>query len=193
VTTTDPHPSVVAVVGSPRGDGNSVALVDAALGELTARGACCSRILLGEQRIAPCLGHDSCADHEACPLGDDAAAVLERVYSAAGLILATPVYYENVSAQMKALMDRSVFRFSHGLWLRAEVVGLMAVTAETGLDDALDAMARYVALSSDREIPTLRFGAVADVAGRAAADEGLLAGARRLAGEMAARLGLTPV
>lgn len=193
MTTTDPHPFVIAAVGSPRGNGSSVALVDAALGELTARGARCSRILLGERQIAPCLGHDSCAGFEACPLDDDAAAVLDQVYSAAGLILATPVYHENVSVQMKAFMDRSVCCFSHELWSRAAVVGLMAVTAEMGLDDALDAMGRYVALSSDRESPTLRFGAVADVAGRAAADEGLLAGARGPAGAMAARFGLTPV
>ena len=87
----------MAVVGSPRPRGNTVALVDVALDELAARGAACERIMLGESHIAPCLGHDTCGDLAACAIVDDAAAVLDRVYAADALILATPVYYENVS------------------------------------------------------------------------------------------------
>ncbi len=193
MSTHERHPSVVAVIGSPRPAGNTVALAGAALDELAERGARCSRVMLGELSIAPCRAHDACGEFAACPLGDAAAGALASAFAADGLILASPVYYENVSAQMKAFMDRSVFQFSHGVWLSAKVVGLLAVTAETGLDDALDAMARYVALSSDREIPVVRFGGHADAAGDAASDEALLAGARAMAGEMAERLGLSRV
>jgi multimeric flavodoxin WrbA len=35
------------------------------------------------------------------------AGILEQVYAAEGLILATPIYYENVSGQMKTFMDRN--------------------------------------------------------------------------------------
>ena len=55
------------------------------------------------------------------------------MYAADCLVLGTPVYYENVSAQMKAFIDRNVFRYAHDQWLRAKAVGLVAVTAETGL------------------------------------------------------------
>ena len=79
--------------------------------------------------------------------------MLDRVYAADCLILASPVYYENVSAQMKAFIDRNVFRYAHDEWLPARVVGLIAVTAETGLDDTLAALRRYVALSTDHEVP----------------------------------------
>ena len=82
--------------------------------------------------------------------------MLDLVYAADGLLLACPVYYENVTAQMKAFMDRNVFRYAHDEWLPARAVGLLAVTAETGLDDALDAMRRYVALSTVSEVPTVR-------------------------------------
>ena len=37
--------------------------------------------------------------------------VLDRVYAADCLILGTPVYFENVSAQMKVFIDRNVFRY----------------------------------------------------------------------------------
>jgi multimeric flavodoxin WrbA len=188
--TITPRAHVVAVAGSPR-RGNTAALVAAVLDELTARGALCETIVLAEQRIAPCLGHDDCGERAACPLGDDAADVLERVYTADCLILASPVYYENVSAQMKAFIDRNVFRYAHDQWLPAKAVGLIAVTAETGLDDTLAALRRYVALSTDGDVPVFSCGGCADVAGAAAADDALLAEARRLGVELAVALGLS--
>ncbi len=184
-------PSVVAVVGSPR-RGNTATLVAAALAELESRGAACETIVLSDLTIGPCLAHDGCGDFAFCPQRDDAAAALERVYAADCLILGSPVYYENVSAQMKALMDRSVFRYAHDEWLRARAVGLVAVTAETGLQETLDALRRYVALSTDGDPPVFTCGGYADAAGAAAADEALLAEARRLGTELAGALGLSP-
>ena len=121
------QPLVVAVVGSPRRGGNTAVLVAAALGELSARGARCETVFLAQHDIAPCLAHDGCAEFAACPLGDDAASVLDQVYAADCLVLASPVYYENVSAQMKAFIDRNLFRYSHDEWLRATAIGLIAV------------------------------------------------------------------
>ncbi len=184
-------PLVVAVVGSPRPHGNTATLVDAALTALGARGAACEAIMLGAKRVQPCRGHETCGDVASCPLDDDAAAVLDRVYAADALILATPVYYENVSAQMKAFIDRNVFRYSHDEWLRAKVVGLIAVTAETGLDDALAALGRYVSLSTDGDVPVFSCGGFADGLGAAAGDEKLLGEVRRLAADIAEELGLS--
>ena len=184
-------PSVVAVVGSPRRCGNTAALVGTVLGELEARGAACETFVLSELSIAPCQAHDACGDLAACPLGDDAATVLERVYAADCLILGTPVYYENVSAQMKAFIDRNVFPYSHEEWLRAKAVGLVAVTAETGLQETLDALRRYVSLSSDGDIPVFTCAGYADEAGAAAADEALVAEARRLGADLANALDLS--
>jgi multimeric flavodoxin WrbA len=181
-------PRVVAVVGSPRPQGNTSILVDVALEELARRGIRVEKIMLGERRIGGCLGHDDCADRTACPLGDEATAVLDAVYAADGLILATPVYYENVSAQMKAFMDRNVFRYAHDEWLRAKVVGLVAVTAETGLDETLAALRRYVALSTEGDVPIFSAGGYADTEGSAAHKPELLADARRLATALAGAL-----
>ena len=186
-------PSVVALVGSPRRRGTTATLVATALEELEARGAGCETFELGRLTIAPCRAHDGCGDFEACPLDDDAATVLGRVYAADCLILGSPVYYENVSAQMKAFIDRNLFRYSHGEWLRAKAVGLIAVTAETGLEDTLAALRRYVALSSEGDIPVFTCAGYAVEAGAAvaAADEQLLAEARRLGADLADALGLS--
>lgn len=179
---------MVAVLGSPRPHGNTSILVDVVLVELGRQGIRVEKVMLGEHRIAGCLGHDDCADRRACPLGDDVAGILDAVYAADGLILATPVYYENVSAQMKAFMDRNVFRYAHDEWLRAQVVGLVAVTAETGLDETLAALRRYIALSTDGDVPVFSMGGYADTAGSAAEQPELLAAARGLAADLAAVL-----
>jgi multimeric flavodoxin WrbA len=55
-------PAVVAVVGSPRRHGNTVALVAAVLDELEARGAACKTITLSSLNVGPCLAHDSRAE-----------------------------------------------------------------------------------------------------------------------------------
>ena len=179
------HARVVAVVASPRRDGNTTALVGAALERLTALGCRCETIDVCALRIAPCAAHDDCAERSECAYADDAAEAIEAVYAADGLVLASPVYYENVSAQMKLFMDRCYFPYAHGRWLAAKVAGLIAVAAETGLDDTLAALRRYVALSSDREVPTFSVSGLADERGAAAADPELRAAARHLADEMA--------
>jgi multimeric flavodoxin WrbA len=179
------RPLVVAVVGSPRPKGNTSILVDAALGELERRGAAVTKLMLCEHRIEPCLGHDDCGDLERCPQGDDVAELLATVYAADGLLLASPVYYENVSAQMKVFIDRNVFQYSHDVFLAPRVVGLLAVTAETGLDDTLAALRRFVSLSTERDIPVFSTGGFADKVGVAAEDDDLLAAARKLAADMA--------
>ena len=64
-------------------------------------------------------------------------------------------------------MDRNVFRYAHDEWLRARAVGLVAVTAETGLEETLAALRRYVALSTDGDVAGVHAcGGYADDGGR---------------------------
>jgi multimeric flavodoxin WrbA len=183
------RPRIVAVIGSPRRHGNTAALVDAALEELERRGCSCTRIALAALRIDACDGHANCGERAACPHDDDMPGVLEQVYGADGLVLASPVYYENVSGQMKTFIDRNATRYYHEQWLAPKVVGLIAVAAESGLDDTLAALRRFVVLSSPDELPVLSLGGVADQPGEAAANVELMAEARALGRAMAERLG----
>ena len=186
------RPSVVAVVGSPRTRSNTAALVAAALEELESAGATCETIVLSRLSIEPCFAHDLCADLPRCPLEDDTPAALDKVYAADCLVLGSPVYYENVSAQMKAFIDRNLFPYSKGERLRAGAVGLVAVTAESGLQETLDALRRYVGLSTHGDVKVLTCGAYADDAGALASDEALLDQGRDLGRALARELGLTP-
>ena len=187
----DSSPKVVAVIGSPRRRGNTATLVDAALEQLERGGCECTRIMLAERRIEFCSGHVFCGER-ACPHDDDMAGILEQVYAADGLLLATPIYYENVSGQLKTFMDRNATRYYQEEWLTPKVVGLIAVAAESSADDTLAAMRRFVALSNPEELPVVALGGCADKPGEAAQDAELMARARELGGAMAEQLGLDP-
>ena len=189
MTARDSRPKVVAVIGSPRRHGNTAALVDAALEELERSGCECTRIVLADKRIEFCSGHVYCGEL-ACPHDDDMAGILDLVYDADGLILATPIYYENVSGQMKTFMDRNATRNYGEQWLTPKVVGLIAVAGESDAEDTLAAMRRFVSLSNPEEPPVVALGGLADKPGDAAQDAELMAKAGALGRSMVERLGL---
>jgi multimeric flavodoxin WrbA len=191
MTAPDSRPKVVAVIGSPRRRGNTATLVDAALEELERSVCDCTRIVLADKRIEFCSGHVFCGER-ACPHDDDMAGILETVYAADGLILATPIYYENVSGQMKTFMDRNATRYYGGEHLAPKVVGLIAVAGESDAEDTLAAMRRFLTLSNPEEPPVVALGGLADKPGEAAQDAELMARARALGRSMAERLGLDP-
>ncbi|WP_027366783.1 flavodoxin family protein [Desulfocurvibacter africanus] len=98
----------VCLVGSARRKGNTAAMASRFCDGLTAGGATVSVHRLGEMRYSGCIGCFGCktnADH--CVLKDDLAPVLEEVRAADVLVMATPVYFGEVSSQLKAFIDRS--------------------------------------------------------------------------------------
>ena len=179
------RPTVVAVVGSPRPNGNTAWTVDVALAELERRGVHTEKITLGEYRIDPCQGHEECASLAACTQQDDATEILDRVYAADGLILATPVYYEDVSAQMKAFIDRNYRPYELQQRLQPKVAGLVVVAAETGIEETVAALKRFLALSWREEMPIAVASGLASSLGEAAQSKGLRAAAMALAARMA--------
>jgi multimeric flavodoxin WrbA len=187
----DPRPTVVAVLGSPRRRGNTATLVEAALDELEAAGCDCSRIVLAEKQVEFCSGHTFCGER-ACPHDDDMADILAQVYAADGLILATPIYYENVSGQMKTFIDRNATRYYAEEHLAPKAVGLIAVASESDADDTLAALRRFLTLSNPDELPVVELGGCADKPGEVAEDAEMMTAARTLGRSMAGLLGLTP-
>ena len=69
---------IMAIVGSPRLDGNTNYLVDQALAEAEKLGAETEKIVISQYRVSPCLGHDNCASRESCTQKDDAGWIIER-------------------------------------------------------------------------------------------------------------------
>lgn len=178
-------PLVVAVIGSPRPRGNTATLVDEMFAVLSAAGADCERFVVAEHDVRFCLGHDECEEWDECPIPDEAEAILERVYAADGLILASPVYGDNVSAQLKVLLDRCCHRYNHGVHLAARAVALVTVSWGTGQNETLDAMERALSGDTAGPVTILRLKGDATYLGDAARDEALLERARQVGRDLA--------
>jgi multimeric flavodoxin WrbA len=98
---------IVSIIGSPKGvEGNTGALLKIVLEGAKGKGAETEIIAIKGQEVKPCKGCDTCHKKGSCPQKDDYAMIKEKVMKADGLILATPNYISNVSAQMKAFLDR---------------------------------------------------------------------------------------
>lgn len=98
---------VLGVLGSPRQGGNSEMLLDAALDGARSTGARTEKVVLSDLRIQPCTACDGCADGSQCVLDDDMVPLYAKLEKADVIILASPVYFYGVTAQMKAFIDRA--------------------------------------------------------------------------------------
>ena len=131
---------ILAVCGSPRLRGNTSYLVGEALKAASAEGIETEKISLNRYKVGPCLACKNCAELAVCAVKDDGALVLEKLLAADGIILATPVYFYNVSAQLKALIDRCHFFYSHNLKPKAKTLGFIVIAGEFGVEDTLHAL-----------------------------------------------------
>ncbi len=98
---------ILILSGSPRKDGNSDLLCNQFAKGAAEAGHEVKKIQLADKKIGFCTGCYAC-QNGACPQKDDAAPILDDMLAADVLVLATPVYFYTMCAQMKALIDRSV-------------------------------------------------------------------------------------
>jgi multimeric flavodoxin WrbA len=140
---------VMAIVGSPRPTGNTNYLVDQALEEIAGHGLETEKIILSEYKVNPCQGHQNCSSFPKCRQDDDAPWILDKFSRAEGIILGSPVYYYNMTAQMKAFVDRNYFLYRHGIALSALCAGLIVVAGGAGMDQTARALRRFVKLATN--------------------------------------------
>lgn len=144
---------ILAVVGSPRLDGNTNYLADQALEEANQLGARTEKIVISQHKLSPCLAHINCRELDACVQKDDGAWMLDKFCEADGVILATPVYYYDLSAWMKIFIDRNYFLGRHRKKCAAKAVGIIVVAGGIGIEDTVNSMIRFVESSSFNRIP----------------------------------------
>jgi multimeric flavodoxin WrbA len=177
---------ILAIVGSPRPKGNTNYLVDQALQEAAARGIETEKIVLSQYKVNPCQGHDNCSSFSVCKQHDDVPWILDKFCAADGIILGSPVYYYNMTAQMKAFVDRNYFLYRHNISPRMLCAGLIVIGGSAGLEHTVRALRRFIKLSAD--IPDDRIvilSGCASKAGEVKNDKGLIEEARRLGRHMA--------
>ncbi len=103
---------VLILSGSPRKGGNSDLLCDAFARGAQESGHAVEKIRVAAQKIRPCSACYYCHEHGGeCVHKDDMAALLQKMIDADVIVLASPVYFYAIDAQLKAVIDRTVARW----------------------------------------------------------------------------------
>ncbi|HEY3450331.1 MAG TPA: flavodoxin family protein [Myxococcales bacterium] len=125
----------VAVNGSPRKQGNTHLLLEKVLEPLREAGWETELVQLGGRNIHGCRACNRCFDKKdlSCDHRDDVFnEVAAKLFSADALILGSPTYFTDVSAEMKALLDRLGFvSIANGGVLRGRI-GAAVVAVRRG-------------------------------------------------------------
>ena len=100
---------VVAFNGSARKDGNTAILLRTALAELEKQGIETELVQLAGKTLHGCRACYKCRDNQDghCALGKDGMNdYLDKMKAADGILIGSPTYFADVSAETKALIDR---------------------------------------------------------------------------------------
>ncbi len=99
--------NVIAFNGSPRRGGNTEMLIETVFGPLRAAGIACERIDVAHGPLRGCTACYACMGNGgSCVLPDSLNDWFAKASAASAIIIGSPTYFANVSAETKALLDR---------------------------------------------------------------------------------------
>lgn len=141
--------NILVLQGSPNRDGSTAMLCDAFERGAREAGHQAQRVDVASLDIAPCGGCVACGYEGPCALHDDMDQLRERILACDMLVLATPLYYYGMSAQLKTVIDRFCSRNSSITSRRLKCALLtVAWNADDWTFDALkahyDTLVRYL-------------------------------------------------
>lgn len=97
---------VLVINGSPRKGGNSDLLCDEFIRGAREAGHTVEKVALRDKAIAPCRACYACFRTGSCVQRDDMAELLDKIWQADVLLLASPTYFSTMSGPMKNMIDR---------------------------------------------------------------------------------------
>jgi multimeric flavodoxin WrbA len=138
---------VVAFNGSPRKDGNTAILIHHVFGELEKEGIETDLVQFSGRKIHGCAACYKCFENkdQRCSVKDDLAnECIEKMIGADGILLGSPVYFADVTAEMKALIDRAGFvSLANGGLYRNKVGASVVALRRTGGITTLDSLNHF--------------------------------------------------
>ncbi|MFH1090389.1 MAG: flavodoxin family protein, partial [Pseudomonadota bacterium] len=135
---------ILGLMCSPRKGGNTEILMNEALEGARSAGAETELIFVADKNIAPCDGCETCHKTGQCRTKDDMQDIYEKMEAADGIIFGTPVYFTNVSAQAKIIIDRT-YAFLVSGKLKGKVAGALIAVRRVGAGQVLGLLYTYFA------------------------------------------------
>jgi multimeric flavodoxin WrbA len=127
---------ILAVIGSPRRNGNTHILVSKIVEGAKAKAAVVDELFLGDLGIRECDGCHACWKGKECNKDDDMRPIYQVIIQSDVIIFGTPVYWYGPTALMKAFIDR--FVYFNCPENRQKIKGLSAVLAVPFEEDDLE-------------------------------------------------------
>jgi multimeric flavodoxin WrbA len=148
IATEEGKMKVVAFNGSPRKEGNTFILINHVLSELKKEGIETELVQLSGKSLRGCIACYKCLENkdQRCSVKDDFAnECIKRMVEADGIVLGSPTYFSDVTAEMKALIDRAGFVSMANGGLYKDKVGLAVATMRrSGVLHTLDTMHHFL-------------------------------------------------
>lgn len=108
---------LLAIAGSPRRGGNTDLLLEQVFNGARTNGATINKLIVCDLNIVPCTGCNSCWKTGECRIKDEMQNVYPLLLDADYVVIASPVYFSGVSAQLKSLIDRC-----QAIWARKYIL-----------------------------------------------------------------------
>lgn len=97
---------IIAIMGSPRKHGNTDMLLDEMIKGAEDAGHNVVKHYIGELEVHPCRACGVCMQGKDCVFKDDGFKVTHEIAEADGLIVSTPIYFGQMTGDLKVLLDR---------------------------------------------------------------------------------------
>ena len=137
---------ILGISFSPREQGNTELLMDISLAGARRQGAETEMCRIADKNIHPCRACGNCFKTGECSIKDDMQEISPKMLEADGILFGTPVYFYNITAQGKALIDRTLPLGFTGRGLANKAGGIIVVGGSLGLVDAVKDLYFYIVL-----------------------------------------------
>jgi multimeric flavodoxin WrbA len=138
---------VVAFNGSPRKDGNTTILINHVFNEMIKEGIETELVQLAGKRIHGCIACYKCfqnKDQHCSVKEDDLNECIDKMIGADGIILGSPVYFADLTSEMKALIDRAgLVSMANGGLYRNKVGASVVALRRAGGIQTMDSMNHF--------------------------------------------------
>ena len=157
---------VLIISTSPRKGGNSDTLAEEFASGAREAGHEVEKIGLWDKTIGFCRGCLACQKTGRCVIHDDADIVAQKMLTADVIVFATPIYYYEMSGQMKTMLDRGNPLYSSDYAFREiYLLAAAADTDESAMDGAIKGLEGWIACFGKAQLSGTVFGGGADAIG----------------------------
>jgi multimeric flavodoxin WrbA len=138
---------IIGFNGSPRKDGNTATLIGYLFQQIEKEGIETELVQLSANPIHGCIACYKCFDNQdqQCAVKNDAAnEYIEKMITAQGIVLGSPSYFQGVTAEMKALIDRAGFvGLANGRMYKNKIGAALSCFRRTGGMHTIETMNHF--------------------------------------------------